>query len=144
MYDTILQYKDRIELSNSWISIYQKVYKWVENGSISDEEFKSLEYKPTREYRMFLHSIEQSFDDEYDFRLIVDKWQLDYIINLLQIHKDLKYNQIRDWFAKLSDEVHHFNVVAIGPFGKHLAYHGTRTTELMKQYHIFNEEDPFK
>lgn len=144
MYDTILQYKDRIELSNSWISIYQKVYKWVEDGSISDEEFKSLEYKPTREYRMFLHNIEQSFDDEYDFRLIVDKWQLDYIINLLQIHKDLKYNKVRDWFVKLSDEVHSFYATCIGPFGKHLAYHGTRTTELMKQYHVFNKEDPFK
>ena len=64
MYDTILQYKDRIELSNSWISIYQKVYKWVEDGSMSEEEFKSSEYKPTREYQMFLHNIEQSFDDE--------------------------------------------------------------------------------
>lgn len=144
MYDAILECKNRIELSNSWISIYQKVYKWAKDGSISEKEFESLEYKPTREYQMFLHNNEQALDIEYDFRLIVDKWQLDYITNLLQMNKYLKYDKVRDWFAKLSEEVHSLYKVATGMYGRHISYHGTRTTELMKQYHVFNEEDPFK
>lgn len=146
MYDAVLHYCDRLEFTDqSWISIYQKMYKYVADNEMSATEFTNLEYTGTKSYTIFLHNPEQRYDSDYDFKLIVDKWQLDHIINILKTYRDVSYNSIRGWFAELSEEVHSLNKGVAGPlFNRRVVYSGIRTTELMIQYHVFNKEDPFK
>lgn len=137
-YNKQLDYRERITLSDdSHISIYQKVFKWSENK----EEFESMNYKGTKEYKLFLYNPSQRYDCDFDFELIVDLWQLEYIKTYIESHELNDYESIKEWFKNLSSEVHSLYTTQTGPFGNRLVYMGKRTTDLMKQYHVFNKEE---
>lgn len=129
MYDNRLDYVENIELSdNSRLSIYQKVYK-------SDNEDI---YRKTKYYRMYLHNSNQRYDCDYDFELILDSYQLEYIKS--QIHKYTNYNSVKNWFKEMCEELNTLTITS-GPFGNCIILRGKKTTELMIQRRVFNKEE---
>lgn len=136
-YNNRLEYKESIRLSdNSRLSIYQKVYKYSDN----EEEFNSVPYKGTKDYRMYLHNNSQPYDCDYDFELLLDLWQLEYVKKRLESSPDWTYDKVKGWFKEMCEQLNSLTRTSAGPFGNRLVYRGKKTTELMIQYHVFNKD----
>lgn len=140
-----LKFKKVILRSNEdcHLSIYNKV---IDTYAVADFTSKLTEHnfessRPTMFYYIFLYRSDHTYDDVYDFRLIVDEYQLKYVTDMLSKYQNLSYEGILEWFKYLSDEVHTLVKVANGPFGGNIAYNGSRTTRDMMNYHVFNSDD---
>lgn len=131
-----LEYKECIKLNNCRLSVYQKVYKYAE----TEDEFNSVPYKGTKDYRMYLHNSSQPYDCDYDFELLLDLWQLEYVKKCLESSPDWTYDKVKGWFKEMCEQLNSLTRTSAGPFGNRLVYIGKKTTELMKQYHVFNKE----
>ena len=135
-WDNRLKFKENINLCDgSRISLYQKIYKYADTW----DEFDSMKYKGTKEWHMYLHNSDQPYDSNYDFELLLDTWQMNYVKSRLESAPDWTYDKVKGWFKEMCKPLNSL-IQTSADFGTRVIFKGKKTTELMKCYHVFNEE----
>lgn len=130
--DKKLVYQKEFQMDDgSRLSIYQKFYKYSEN----EDEFKSMDYVGTKDHRMYLHNSSQPYDSEYDFEMLVDLWQMQYILELFE-KTDKTYESTKELLKKMSEEVNGLTASQAGEWGNRRVLRGVRNTKLVKMYNV--------